>query len=52
MSTTLEDLFDLIDLEQAIQSGYVRTQTHPTLGRTVGAADILETLAARRRTNG
>lgn len=29
--THLEDLFDLIDLEQAVEAGYVRTQEHPTL---------------------
>lgn len=31
MSTTLEDLFDLMDFEEAIKAGYVRIQTHPTL---------------------
>ena len=31
MATTLADLFDLAALEQAIEAGYVRFQTHPTL---------------------
>lgn len=29
--TTLDDLFDVLDLEAAIAAGYVRTQEHPTL---------------------
>jgi RNA ligase len=33
--THLEDLFDLIDLEQAIAGGFVRTQVHPDLPYTV-----------------
>lgn len=33
--TKLDDLFDLIDLEQAIEAGYVRTQVHPTLALTI-----------------
>ena len=33
--TTLDDLFDLLDLEAAIDSGFVRTQTHPTLPYTI-----------------
>lgn len=31
MTTYLEDLFDTIDLEQAVEAGYVRTQVHPSL---------------------
>ncbi len=33
--TKLDDLFDLIDLEQAIEAGFVRTQVHPTLPLTI-----------------
>jgi RNA ligase len=31
VATYLSDLFDTIDLAQAVESGYVRTQTHPAL---------------------
>lgn len=30
MGIQLSDMFDLIDLEQAVEAGYVRTQVHPT----------------------
>lgn len=33
--TQLDDLFDLIDLEQAVEAGFVRTQTHPSLPFTI-----------------
>lgn len=29
--TQLDDIFDPLDLQQAVEAGYVRTQTHPTL---------------------
>lgn len=35
MTTYLDDLFDTIDLKQAIDAGFVRTQTHPTLPLTI-----------------
>jgi RNA ligase len=33
--TTLQDLFDTVDLEQALSAGYVRTQTHSTRPFTI-----------------
>lgn len=33
--TTLDDLFDVLDLESAIAYGFVRTQSHPTLPLTI-----------------
>lgn len=33
--TTLDDLFDLLDLAEAVESGFVRTQRHPSLPLTI-----------------
>ncbi|GHH57467.1 RNA ligase [Lentzea cavernae] len=35
MSTRLDDLFDILDLETAIDAGYVRAQQHPHLPLTI-----------------
>lgn len=33
--TTLDDLFDLLDLAEAVETGFVRTQRHPSLPLTI-----------------